>query len=193
MKCVRIALTGGPCGGKSSAVEYLREKLNGWYVAVAPEAATQIILEGAVTPGTFAFQEKIFERQLLLEKKALEEAREHENSVVLFDRSLFDQLAYITADQFNELLTSNSLTVDEVIARYNGIIHLVSAAVGTNCYTTANNPARKGNAENAIRLEHKTRMAYHDVPGVIVVDNSTGFEGKLERVLDAVQEIISRS
>ena len=190
---VKIALTGGPCGGKSSAVEYLQERLHGWYVAVAPEAATQIILEGKVTPGTFAFQEKIFERQLLLEKKALEEAKEHANSVVLFDRSLFDQLAYISNDQFNLLLISNGLSVDEVLARYDGFIHLVTAAVGTKCYTTANNPARKGNAANAIRLEHKTRMAYHDVPGVIVVDNSTGFEGKLERVLKAVQEIISRS
>ena len=193
MKCIRIALTGGPCGGKSSAVEYLREKLHGWYVAIAPEAATQIILEGKVNPGTFAFQEKIFERQLLLEKKALEEAKEHEKSVVLFDRSLFDQLAYVNRNQFNVLLTNNNLTVDEVVARYDGFIHLVTAAMGTNCYTTANNPARKGDAANAIRLEHKTRMAYHDVPGVIVVDNSTGFEGKLARVLKAVQEIISRS
>jgi len=192
MKMVKIALTGGPCGGKSSAMEYLRDRLHGWTVVVAPEAATEVILEGN-SPGTFSFQKKVFQRQLLLEHRAIEEAAQYDRSVVLCDRSLLDQMAYVTSDEFRELLTMSNLSMDEVVRRYNGFIHLVSAAVGTNCYTTANNPARKGNAENAIRLEHKTRMAYHDVPGVIVVDNSTGFEGKLARVLKAVQEIISRS
>ncbi len=192
MKMVKVALTGGPCGGKSSAMEYLRQELHGWKVVVAPEAATEVILEGNV-PGTFAFQKMVFERQLLLEHRADEEAAHYDKVVVLCDRSLLDQLAYVTPEQFQQLLNGNNLSMDEVISRYNGFIHLVSAAVGTDCYTTANNPARKGTAENAIRLEGKTRMAYDGVPNVIVVDNSTGFEDKLARVLKAVQEILAHS
>ena len=79
----RIALTGGPCAGKSSAMNYLKKELekNGIKVIVVPEAATQVINEGN-TPGTVAFQFKVFQRQLELERKANLEALSYDRVVV---------------------------------------------------------------------------------------------------------------
>ena len=189
---VKVALTGGPCAGKSSAMEYLTEKLNGMgiNVVVAPEAATQIINEGVV-PGTLSFQKIVFERQLALEDAANQEAANNNNTtVVLYDRALYNQLAYISELDFDSFL--KEFNVENVDKRYDGVIHLVSASVGTNAYTTANNAARLESLEEAQIMEKKTRFASSHYDGTVVIDNSTNFEGKLERVLDSVLNIINR-
>lgn len=188
----KIALTGGPCAGKSTALQCLSDRLEGrgFQVVVAPEAATQVINEG-VMPGTLSFQRKIFQRQLELEDFANHQALiSGENTIAIYDRSLFDQLAYISWPDFNEFLKDEGLTVDSVISRYDGLIHLVSASVGTEAYTTENNSARRESLAEAQQMEAKTWLASQTFPGVIKVDNSTDFQGKMARVLAAVEGII---
>lgn len=188
----RIALTGGPCAGKSSAMNYLKKELekNGIKVIVVPEAATQVINEGN-TPGTVAFQFKVFQRQLELERKANLEALSYDRVVVFYDRSLYDQMAYISEETFKEFLKLTE--TKNVSERYDGIIHLVSASIGTNAYTTTNNAARMETKEEAMELEYKTLKASQRYKGLLqVVDNSTDFNGKLKRVLEAAIKVINQ-
>ena len=196
MEIYKIALTGGPCAGKSSAMEYLYHHLHcrGFNVVIAPEAATQIILEnrakGIGHLSKMVFQKLVFDRQLYLENQANYLARiSGKRTVVLYDRSLLDQLAYIEPADFQEFLIESH--VGDPYLRYDGIVHMVSAAVGTSCYTTDNNPARTGTVEHAMMLEGKTIAASKMFTGPLrIIDNSTGFEQKLARTLDAVMSII---
>ena len=188
----KIALTGGPCAGKSSAMEYLKKEFEkfGYKVIIMPEAATQIINEG-MKPGTKNFQLEVFKRQLELEEAANSEAMEYNRVIVFYDRSLYDQLAYVDEEIFKEFC--DELKISKIDSRYNGIIHLVSAAIGTTAYTTSNNAARQETREEAIELEEKTLKATKHYRGMIeIVDNSTDFNGKLKRVFEAAIRIFNQ-
>ncbi|MBQ3987350.1 MAG: AAA family ATPase, partial [Ruminococcus sp.] len=68
----KIALTGGPCAGKSSAVPYLTARLaaHGVEVIAVPEQATALMSSGK-TPenmGSFAFHSLLFGNQLAAEE-----------------------------------------------------------------------------------------------------------------------------
>ena len=75
----KIALTGGPCAGKTTAVSYIREQLaaHGVQVIAVPEQATAL-MESGKTPesmGSYAFHSLLFQNQLEEEEKALQSAR----------------------------------------------------------------------------------------------------------------------
>lgn len=57
-------------------------------------------------------------------------------------------------------------------------------------YTNANNEARRETPEEARILDEKTREAYKGVPKLHVIDNSTNFREKIERVGEAVSAIL---
>jgi len=65
----RVYLTGGPCGGKSSSLTTLKQKLEsrGYNVVIVPEGATKIISSGVI-PGQnvsgYNFQKLVLEEQL---------------------------------------------------------------------------------------------------------------------------------
>ena len=190
---LNIALTGGPCAGKSTAMETLNSAMAeiGVRVVIAPEAATQIIMEG-MAPGTISFQKTVFLRQLKLEAEAMKKAERADRVVVLNDRSLMDQLAYVDRKTFNSFLIDVGMDINQALNRYDKVVHLVSAAVGTTAYTTANNQARRESLEEAIAMEQKTLMA-NRIFGrkLVVVDNSTSFAGKMDRVVKIIKTALS--
>ena len=70
---VKIALTGGPCGGKTEALIYLRSELEklGVRVFTLEETATSLMEDG-ITPksaGSFEFHSRLFEKQYNKEKE----------------------------------------------------------------------------------------------------------------------------
>lgn len=197
---VEIVLSGGPCAGKTSALSYLSQKLSdrGLRVLVAPEAATQLILGGLSdlpqirndSPELyFEVQRQLLRlwRQSHLSYRAIAEAFE-EPVVILYDRAEMDVLAYSGQQEFDRILESTSLTLSEVRDSYDAVIHLVSAAQGAEAhYTRENNPARlEDTIEAARESEARTLRAWTGHPHLRIVDNSTGFEEKLNRVLAEV-------
>jgi hypothetical protein len=72
-------------------------------------------------------------------------------------------------------------------ARYDCVVHLVTAAKGAEkFYTTIDNSVRKEGIPLACELDDRIRNAWLGHPYMDVVDNSTGFEEKLHRVVEAV-------
>ena len=52
-KAYKIVLTGGPCAGKTTAIQSLREHFSGQYeVLCIPESSTEL-MTGGVLPGLF--------------------------------------------------------------------------------------------------------------------------------------------
>lgn len=77
---IRVVITGGPCAGKTTAMEVLRDEFSnsGVPAVFVPEAATDLILSG-IAPWTCAsmleFQTRVMKLQIEREREALEQAK----------------------------------------------------------------------------------------------------------------------
>ena len=200
----KVALSGRPCGGKSTALMILKEMLKdkGYGVIIVPEAASDVIAKGFV-PGKdglspLKFQYIVFLRQLAYERRGQLQAKRMELAtgqpvVILYDRSLFDQLAYISRSDFRQFLAKEGMSEKDLQRRYDRIVHLVSASVGTDYYTTDSNSCRLETADEARAVEARTLSGNKTFANLVVVDNSTDFQRKMERVMAAVMEVVTQA
>lgn len=190
----RFVLTGGPCAGKTTALAYLRQKLEelGYYVITVPEAAT-ILINAGVSPKAInvsLFQKLVIEEIIALERAAAETARYlRRNAVILCDRGIPDAGGYIDNEEFEAVLASlNTSLVLERDARYDAVFHLRTAALGAEAfYTLENNSARMETPEEARRVDERTLSAWVGHPHLRVVPNDgASFSDKLKRLYQEV-------
>eukprot|EP00171_Calliarthron_tuberculosum_P017584 IDg17584t1 len=166
-----VALTGGPCGGKTTALVEVSERLRarGVNAFVVPEAATMLFTGGAKAldltseKHALALQSALISAQLALEDAFARLAHASAGrSVLLCDRGAIDGRAYMSATLWQTML--NDLGYDEGElrdSRYDLVIHMVTAADGApEFYTTANNGARSERPEQAIAQDRRTRDAW---------------------------------
>jgi predicted ATPase len=99
-----LALTGGPCGGKSTSLSALKRALEdkGLDVYTCPEVPTIMISGGCVYPGEAAgrrlieFETALIRLQLQMENSFQQVAQSTgKPSVIIVDRGLIDISAYI--------------------------------------------------------------------------------------------------
>ncbi len=197
-----IVLTGGPCAGKSSSLAYLTEKLSdhGFMVFVVPETATLITNSGIDrrkmdrSKQVSAYEEAIFDMQIAFEdiyKDSVMKVFPDKKKVILLDRGIMDIKAFMDEKDFLDILKRKKITEMELRDRYNGVIHLITAADGaTEFYTNQNNPARIETPEEAMEIDKKIRQCWLGHPRLKIIDNSTDFEGKLNRTFTAIANIL---
>jgi CYTH domain-containing protein/predicted ATPase len=192
----RIVLTGGPCGGKTTALAKIQERLAslGFGVYLVPEAATMLITGGASFAGAtpqhvLAIETGLLRLQLSMEdefRRIAESAGRP--AVIICDRGAMDVSAYLPPSTWQALLDENDWTVVGLRdRRYDAVVHLVTAADGAESfYTTANNTARTETPEQARTIDRKLRESWLGHPHLRIIDNSTDFAGKMKRVLQAI-------
>ncbi|MBQ1224139.1 MAG: ATP-binding protein [Oscillospiraceae bacterium] len=190
MEICRIVITGGPCAGKSSALARIRREFSkmGWTVLVMSETATELISSG-IAPWTCKTPTEYQRYQIRLQREKerifLSAARNMpaEKVLIVCDRGLMDNLAYMSAEDFETILSELGETADDVKKSYDAVFHLITATLGAEYfYTTANNTARTETVDQAIEIDRKTAAAWEGHPYFRVIDNSTDFEGKLQRL-----------
>jgi len=195
----KIVLTGGACGGKTTALAHLTEQLEkqGTRVFRVPEAATLIFTGGVtrddVAADTVHFQSNLLRLQMQLEETYISQAEAcNQRSVVLMDRGVMDNRGFIDADTWQTILDRNEWNeVHLRDGRYDAVIHMITAAEGAEeFYSLENNPARTETPEAAREVDHKLREAWLGHPHLRVIDNSTDFAGKIHRVMETVCHII---
>ena len=197
----KIAITGGPCAGKTNAMQKIVNEFTeqGYKVFVIGETATELITggirpfgDGKVTP--FEFQRCIFNMQLEKEKMYERIANSLEqNTIILCDRGVFDNKAYITEEEFNVYVKENNLNEMELMNSYDMVIHLVTAAKGAiEYYTTENNTARMETAQEAIELDDKTLNAWIGHKNLQIIGNESTFEEKLNNTIRAIYELLGK-
>ena len=198
MKVYRIVITGGPCAGKSSALARIRREFSksGQTVLVMSETATELISSG-IAPWTCKTPAEYQKYQIRLQtekEKIFLSAAENMNAekvLIVFDRGLMDNLAYMGYEDFENILSELGTTPNEVRDSYDSVFHLITAADGAESfYTTANNTARTETALEAIEIDRKTSAAWRGHPYFKVIDNSTDFEGKLKRLTDEIRAFL---
>ncbi|MFY9458108.1 MAG: AAA family ATPase, partial [Candidatus Spechtbacterales bacterium] len=199
-----IVITGGPCGGKTTAMEEIPKRLRdmGYRVIISREVATDFFTGGIPDIARIAKEDpemylKIQE-QILLEiifklrtRRNLANILGGEKTVLLLDRGPMDASAYMPQEQFFAALKKNSLNVYDARDSFDGVVHLVSAADGAEeFYTLANNEARRETPIKARFVDKEVQWAWVGVPHFKIIDNSTDFDGKLERLFRAILGIL---
>ena len=195
-KAIKIVLTGGPCGGKTSALQYLEAELKklGISVFIASECASELFAEGKSPEkcGRYEFHKELFALQLKTEKEleARAAAMPGEKAVILLDRGLLDSKAYTAPGEFEKY--SAELGTDEEIIRnsYDAVFHLVTAANGAENSYNLGDGARTETQSQAKELDLKLLSVWVGTPHLRIIDNSTGFEQKLKRLLEEVVAVI---
>jgi len=196
----RVVLTGGPCGGKTTCmnrlVTHFKEK--NFHVFVVPEVPS-ILIGGGVDfasldqEGFVKFENNLLSIQVAMEETFIDLARRAKGpAIVLCDRGTMDPAAYMDEETWRSILHAQDWT-ESVLRdeRYDAVIHLVSAAIGASSfYTTENNEARKESPELAAELDRKVEKAWSAHRSHFVVDNSTGFEEKIERVIKQIESVL---
>ncbi|MDO5708982.1 MAG: ATP-binding protein, partial [Coriobacteriales bacterium] len=111
MSISKIVVTGGPCGGKTTALTRIQRDLShlGYTVLVVPETATSLI-SGGVAPWTCASNEEYQKVQMRLQyekERLFEQAANtmpNDKIVIVCDRGELDNKAYMTDEEFSEVL-----------------------------------------------------------------------------------------
>ena len=194
VKISKIVLTGGPCAGKTTALTWINNYFSkrGYTVLFVPETATELISNG-VAPWTcnanYDYQTFQFRLQKIKEQIFDDAAKTMKSNKILIvcDRGLLDNKAYMKEAEFKQLLREFGTSETKERDSYDAVFHLVSAAKGKeNVYTLANNMARTENVEEAKKLDDKIISAWTGHPHFRIIDNSTEFEEKLERLLKEI-------
>lgn len=196
----KIVLTGGPCGGKSTAIVKVREYYQdrGIRVITVPELATLIGTNGfdigkLVNTDILAFEQILLETQIVIEDKFIKLASiDDTESIIIFDRGALDIKAYINKDIWDAIINISDYSEVELRdKRYDAVIHLTTAANGAeDFYTLSNNEVRSESPQQAIQIDEKIISVWTGQPHFRIIDNSTSFEGKMEKVIKEINSII---
>ncbi|XP_011208775.1 TRPL translocation defect protein 14 isoform X4 [Bactrocera dorsalis] len=192
----KVVLTGGPCGGKTTGQSRLCtffENL-GWKVFRVPETAT-VLLSGGVKfsdltdKEAFKFQENLIRTMIQIENTYFELGQSSlRDCLIICDRGVMDASAYISKEKWEKMMSANNWNPIELRDnRYHQILHLVSAANGAeDFYTTEDHACRSEGVDMARDLDYKSAAAWVGHPYFDVIDNSTNFETKMNRLIEAV-------
>lgn len=195
-KFYKVVLTGGPCGGKTTGQSRLStffENL-GWKVFCAPESAHIYLGGGArfqdmTKKEAFVFQQNIIKTMMRVENTFHDLAASRKKDVLLIcDRGVMDGSTYLPHEDWEDMKRGNDWhEVDLRDNRYNQIIHMVSAASGAEAfYTLQGHQTRHEGIDRAREIDTITANAWVGHPYFDVIDNSTGFEEKISRLISAV-------
>lgn len=147
-------------------------------------------MTGGVRPSemeALEFQGILFELQGKKEELYYEAAKifdEKDNIVILYDRGRMDGKAYMSEKDFKRVLKKNGTNEIDVRDYYDCILHLMTAANGAEgYYTLDNNLARFESIEDAKISDKKIIKAWTGHPHLRIIDNSTNFEQKINRLM----------
>ncbi len=189
---VVIVFTGGPRGGKSEAINYLRAALpaKGLGVSVLPEAATWLMEVGfhprdSYHRGSALWDQTRLSLQVAWEDQALAMARERGgHQVILVDRGIPDGEPFCPPDIWRKAIASTKIPPSTIFSRYDLVMHMVSSAVDLpdEAYDTKANPHRYHNVEEARASDRRLGEIWSKHPAYHRIDNAGGMEGKLARI-----------
>lgn len=194
----KIVVTGGPGGGKTTGMSWIRNAFTklGYTVLFVPETATELIT-GGVAPWTCGtnLDYQLCQMHLQLEKERVFEqaarSMDAEKLLIVCDRGAMDNRAYMDEREFQAVLDAMGATEVQLRDGYDAVFHMVTAANGAEAfYTTANNAARTETVEQAIDVDNRLIAAWTGHPHLRVIDNATNFEDKLKRLIAEIRSFL---
>ena len=177
-----VAVTGGPCAGKTTALNVLRATLPalGLAVSVVPEFSTFFYDSGAGfpvegnRPHQLAWERVKLRAQLASEDAFCSIARASGiPSVVLVDRGAYDVKAFTRIfapggesegdSDWAAMLEAEGWSAEGLLKRYDGVVHMSSCAVDApQFYDQFGNAARRETQREAVAQDAAIRSAWRE-------------------------------
>lgn len=186
----RIALTGGPGGGKTTAADLFRRELHERVILVQ-EAATLLYAGGfpryqdieARRSAQFA----IYHLQRNLEDV---QAARYPGRILLCDRGTVDGAAYWPGPP-DEFFSELGTTLAAELGRYDAVLFFETAAA-SNLSIQGGNPTRIETNAEAVALDLALRALWSRHPRFTLVQNTPSFFSKMAAGLGELQHLVAR-
>lgn len=182
--CYRIALTGGPGGGKTTAADLYRREI-GEDIVVVPEAATLLYSGGFPRSGvkgvSQAAQKAIYHVQRNLEDA---QAANYQNRILLCDRGTVDGAIYWkngTIGFFDAVGSS----LQKELSRYDAVIFFETAAVG-GISIEGGNPIRIESNEEALTLDRQLKELWSQHSNFVFIPHHQSF---IKKIMHGMREL----
>lgn len=181
-------LTGGPGGGKTTAIDLLRREFS-TQIVVVPESATMLFsggIERNDSPSLIkAQQQAIYNLQKHLEHI---QRTKHPDRLMLCDRGSLDGLAYWpdNPDEFFKYLNTD---LNTELAQYDAVIFFETAAKSGQSIHS-NNPVRNESDNQAIILDDKLQAVWSQHPNFNLVKSSESFIQKVIFGINTIQDVM---
>lgn len=185
---MKIVLTGGPGGGKTTALDLFRREL-AQDVTVIPESATSVFA-GGIKRDTSPEIIKAIQKTIYYHQKNIEEIYQLQNTSQIFlcDRGTLDGLAYWPEHEesfFKNMKTSKKEELD----KYDAVIFFETAArCGQDI--SSNNPYRTEDSTSAVELDDKLKQIWSTHPNFHMVESKGSFIDKIMHGIDVLRKVI---
>ena len=199
MQIYKIVLTGGPCAGKTTIINTINKYLKQTNIpfVTIPETATELIVNG-IKPSTMSaydFQDIVIKRQLSKEQEAEEYFQNHfanyDKCVIIYDRGIFDNAAYMDDDGFQKLLSKYELKSMSKIDKYDLVLDLLSVASCKKEAYNLNNEARTETLSEAEVLDTRTSNAWANHHNLKLLSSKVSLEEETKTVIDYINNVLN--
>lgn len=185
----RIALTGGPGAGKTTAADLLRREL-GEKIIVVPEAAT-MIFSGGFPRYSNVDARRATQRIIYRIQKNLEDIQSQNfpDRTLLCDRGTLDSAVYWPEGKeafFEAMETSTAKELE----RYDAVIFFESAAVGNKNVIEGGNPVRQESIAEAASLDRELFKVWSQHPNFHHIPHDQSFIKKITRATQCILEVM---
>ena len=208
MDIFKIVFTGGPCAGKTTVIENVRNLLenDGYYVVVVPETAAELISKGIIPYNdqkhTLRFQELVLETQTrkeivaeeyceLISNEQLEFIKDKNGIVILYDRGIPDNRAYLSYNKYNNMLKKYNFNELAIIDKYDLVINLVSLAT-TNPELYCLDEVRYETPEEAAYKDLLTSSAWCLHKDFKMIKPTEKIEDKISQVYQIISDKLNK-
>ena len=183
----KIVLTGGPSGGKTTALSILKETF-GNKIALVQEAATLVYSGGFPRTDNSPVHIEHAQNIIFYTVHQLEELarRTSDASVMVCDRGSIDGAVYWPhgpEDFFKAMKTS----LEAELARYDAVIHL-SPPPEKDFYQATN--VRTENLQQAFEIDDKILKIWDKHPNRVIIGGTEHFLEKAEAIKKFVEKIV---
>ncbi|MBI1861211.1 MAG: ATP-binding protein [Deltaproteobacteria bacterium] len=188
---LRIVLTGGPGGGKSTVAELFQKEL-GKECVLVQEAATVVFSVG-FPRADHAGAQRNCQRAIYYLQKNMEDAHAQVTSAkfIVCDRGTLDGAAYWPGGP-TRFLKDMRTSYRAELSRYDAVIFLETAAVGGIAVRGGNNPHRFETVEEARALDRRVRRVWDRHKNFVLIPHEESFQSKLSVSLAALFRLIGR-
>lgn len=183
----KIVVTGGPGGGKTTALDLFRRELK--TIRVVPEAASILFAHGlerqTETEKIKSLQQSIYQMQKNLEDIFTNMFPEN---LLICDRGSLDGLAYWPEGQADFFARIGS-SYEQELNRYEAVIFFqTAAAFGED--VKSNNAFRTEDSKTAIALDQKLKAVWEKHPNFNFIPSNSSFMRKIVHGIITIEEVL---